>query len=261
MTTLVRRQSGFSLIELMVAMTLGLILTVIIGNVFLGAKESYRTTEDLSRLQENARFAVTHLGRIVRMASYVSNPVNIATTRATTFPPLAPAVTGTEGGGTVSDDITVRYQGSGTPADGTLFDCLGNAIQDTDVAVARFHIAPSTDGSGETSLFCANTGTVGGLAVNADVELVTGVENMQILYGEDTDGDGTANRYLVQSSVANVDNVVSVRIALLLRTRNPVASGVDTKVYSLLGTNVGPMNDQRTRRMYTATIALRNRTP
>jgi type IV pilus assembly protein PilW len=259
MSTLVRRQSGFSLIELMIAMTLGLILTVIIGNVFLGAKESYRTTEDLSRLQENARFAVTHLGRIIRMASYVSNPVNIAATRAATFPPLAPAITGTEGGGTVSDDITVRYQGSGTPADGTVFDCQGNAIQGIDLAVARFHIAPSTDGSGETSLFCDNTGTVG--AANADIELVTGVENMQILYGEDTDGDGTANRYLDQGSVASMDNVVSVRIALLLRTRNPVASGLDTRVYNLLGTNVGPMNDQRTRRLYTATIALRNRTP
>src|SRR5207245_5649860 len=99
MSALVRRQSGFSLVELMIAMTLGLILSVIIGNVFLGAKESYRTTEDLSRLQENARFAVTHLGRIIRMASYVSNPVNIAATRAATFPPLAPAITGTEGGG------------------------------------------------------------------------------------------------------------------------------------------------------------------
>lgn len=256
-----RQESGFSLIELMVAMTLGLILTVIIGNVFVGAKESYRTSEDLGRLQENARFAVTHLGRIIRMASYVSNPANITATRAAIFPPAARALTGTEGGGTVSDDITVRYQGSGTPADGSVFDCLGNAIQDTDVAVARFHIAPSTDGSGETSLFCANTGTVAGLVVNTDTELVTGVENMQILYGEDTDGDGTANRYLDQTLVANFDSVVSVRIALLLRTRNPVASGLDTRVYNLLGTNVGPMNDQRTRRMYTATIALRNRTP
>jgi len=259
MSTLVRRQSGFSLIELMIAMTLGLILTVIIGNVFLGAKEAYRTTADLSRLQENARFAVTYLGRIIRMTSYVSNPVNIAATRAATFPPLAPAITGTEGGGTVSDSITVRYQGSGSPADGTVFDCQGNAIQGIDLAVARFHIAPSTDGSGESSLFCDNTGTVG--AANADIELVTGVENMQILYGEDTDGDGTANRYLDQGTVASMDNVVSVRLALLLRTRNPVASGVDTRVYNLLGTNVGPMNDQRTRRLYTATIALRNRTP
>ena len=82
MSTLARQQSGFSLIELMIAMTLGLILTVIIGNVFVGAKESYRTTEDLSRLQENARFAVTHLGRVIRMTSYVSNPANIAATRA-----------------------------------------------------------------------------------------------------------------------------------------------------------------------------------
>ena len=250
-------QAGFTLVELMVAMTLGMVLMIVISNVFVASKESYRTTEDMSRLQENARFAVTHLGRVLRMASYVDDPTQVSVTRTAVFPiATLAAVTGTEGSGTTSDSVTVRYQGS---ADGTVFDCQGNQIVGGAFAVARFHLAAAGDGSGTTSLYCDNTGTVG--PVVADIELVQGVENMQLLYGDDTDGDGTANRYRVQSSVANLDNVVSVRIGLLMSTANQVASATDTRTYNVIGTSIGPMSDKRVRRMYTTTIALRNRAP
>jgi type IV pilus modification protein PilV len=45
-------QAGFTMIEMLIAMTLGLLLVIVIGQVFVTSKESYRTTEDLSRLQE-----------------------------------------------------------------------------------------------------------------------------------------------------------------------------------------------------------------
>ncbi len=46
---------------------------------------------------------------------------------------------------------------------------------------------------------------------------IEGVENMQLRYGVDTDGDGAANRY---DSLPTAGNVVSVRITLLMRTAN-----------------------------------------
>jgi len=46
---------------------------------------------------------------------------------------------------------------------------------------------------------------------------IEGVENMQLRYGVDTDGDGAANRY---DSLPTTGNVVSVRITLLMRTAN-----------------------------------------
>jgi type IV pilus assembly protein PilW len=93
------------------------------------------------------------------------------------------------------------------------------------------------------------------------VELASDVENMQILYGEDTDLDATANRYLPASGVASFDNVVSVRIALLVRSTNQVAASVNTSTYDLLGTVFDPADDRRLRRMYISTITLRNRAP
>jgi type IV pilus assembly protein PilW len=245
------------MVELLVSMTLGLLLTIVIGQVFLASKESYRTTEDLSRLQENARFAVSAMTRVVRMAAFTTDPNAV---KSAVFPlATAPALTGANGASSAPDEITVRYQGSGDPADDTILDCHGNAIKGGDLAVARYYLAAGADGA--NALFCDNTGTVGVGITTGPVELASGVENVQILYGEDTDADGTANRYVTRADVGNLDNVVSLRFALLVRSTNEVAASTDTRTYNLLGTVFDPVDDRRLRRVFTATIALRNRVP
>lgn len=79
-----RSQAGFGLVELMVAMTLGLVLLGSLGYVFLGTRGAFRVTDNLSRIQENARYALELLGRDIRMAGYVGCG-NLATTRVTTI--------------------------------------------------------------------------------------------------------------------------------------------------------------------------------
>lgn len=66
-----RRQHGFNLIELMVAITLGFIVVGAVGYLFLGSRQSFRTTDNLSRMQENARYALETMARDVRMAGYI----------------------------------------------------------------------------------------------------------------------------------------------------------------------------------------------
>ncbi|MDH5437028.1 MAG: PilW family protein, partial [Gammaproteobacteria bacterium] len=77
---------------------------------------------------------------------------------------------------------------------------------------------------------------------NTPQELVEGVENMQILYGEDTDagdGDGVANQYVNAATVADWNKVVSVRISLLLQTiEDNVASEVINYNYNFITGNV-----------------------
>jgi len=257
------RQAGFTLIEMMVSMALGLLLVVVIGQVFVTSKESYRTTEDLSRLQENARFSAAQMSRVIRMAAFVTDTNNPVAARGVMFPSAtAPALTGTDGLAGAPDQVTVRYEGSGAgTADGTVLDCQGNAIRAGDMAVARFYLAAGANGA--SALFCDNAGTVGPGIVPAAVELASDVENMQILYGEDTDADGTANRYVERTTVPALDyeRVVSVRVAILVRSTNQVAASVNTSTYNLLGTVFDPVDDRRLRRMYTSTITLRNRAP
>lgn len=98
-------------------------------------------------------------------------------------------------------------------------------------------------------------------------ELIQGVENMQLLYGEDTlGGDKIADTYVTANNVTNWDNVVSIRVSLMFRTIKPNPQiPPDTRVYSMLGgpavggVTVGPMNDQYRRRVVTATVQIRNK--
>lgn len=64
----VKLAQGIGLVELMVAMTLGLIVVAAVGYIYVASLQSYRTQDALSRLQENGRFAFEILSRDVRMA-------------------------------------------------------------------------------------------------------------------------------------------------------------------------------------------------
>ncbi|WP_062268572.1 PilW family protein [Endozoicomonas arenosclerae] len=68
------RQAGLSLVEMMVAMLLGLILIAGIGHLFLSANRTYMLQDELSRIQENARFAIDLIARDIRMAASTGCP-------------------------------------------------------------------------------------------------------------------------------------------------------------------------------------------
>ena len=95
--------------------------------------------------------------------------------------------------------------------------------------------------------------------------LIDGVENMQILYGEDTSGNRVANVYANATAVTNWEDVVSVKLALLFATVDEdfTAPLDTTNNYQLL--NAAPFDptpvadDHRRRKIVEATVSLRNR--
>ena len=241
---------GFTLVELLIAIAIGMALTVVVSQLFYHSRTTYTTTEDVSRMQENIRFAYQVLTRTVHLAGYKSAP-NVASEVA--FPPGAPAITGVEGAAAgASDTLTVSYQGSGLTfgaADGTIVDCTGTPVAAGVVAVNTFTVGVGANGA--NALFCNG------------VETVADVENMQVIYGEDTSGDLVANNFVNASQVTDMANVRSVRIALLFSTRSPnSALAIDsTTTYDLHGQVLGPFNDRLIRRPVVLTVSLRNRTP
>jgi len=62
--------AGFSLVELMIALVLGLIVLAGVGSVFLANKQTYATNEALARVQDAVRTAHAFLGNEVRVAGY-----------------------------------------------------------------------------------------------------------------------------------------------------------------------------------------------
>lgn len=69
-TTFAKRQSGLSLIELMIAITLSLLLIAGVLQIFLSSKQTYSTNNALSRVQESGRFAMEFLTQDIRNTGY-----------------------------------------------------------------------------------------------------------------------------------------------------------------------------------------------
>jgi len=253
MLTQAPRRRGFTLIELLVALGISMALMIVIAEVFLQTRRGYSVQDDQARVQENTRYSVQTLSRALRQAGYRSNP---GADSGYIFGASTPAVSGTDGGTTVSDQLVVRFQGSGTgaAADNTMFDCLGTAVDYGVIVTSTFAIrSGGADGNG---LFCTNDAT----GASGWQEIVPGVENMQILYGQDTDGDANANVYGQIGSV-NPLQIVSVRISLLLRSPTDTSQFKNANSYVLNGVTIPAANDSRVRRVVNFTTNLRNRTP
>jgi type IV pilus assembly protein PilW len=70
MTYRIPRQHGLTLVELLIALVMGLILLAGMVTVFVANKQTFRFQDALSRLQENGRFAIALLERDIRRVGY-----------------------------------------------------------------------------------------------------------------------------------------------------------------------------------------------
>ncbi|HNR62256.1 MAG TPA: PilW family protein, partial [Thauera sp.] len=66
-----RRQLGMTIVELMIAMTIGLVILGAVSTLFINVQLSVRNADSMSRIQENARFAIELMARDIRMAGYI----------------------------------------------------------------------------------------------------------------------------------------------------------------------------------------------
>lgn len=228
-------QQGFTIVEIMLAITLSLVLMAGVIQVYLSSKESFRVQNELAQVQENQRIAVEFLRRDISQAGFVP----FGSTKTVTN-----RIAITDGGGSASDSITVSYVSN--------LDCLGSdtTANQNGIATNRYFIQNG-------QLMCQ------GNASAAAQPIADGVTNMQILLGSNTvfANDSllmpSADAYVNVSSLTSMTSVVSVRIALLVRSTANVKSQAVTQNFTLLDTNVGP-TDRFKRQVVTTTIPLRN---
>ena len=78
-----KRQSGFSLVELMVAITLALLLTGAVISVFVGSRSAYESTAGVGDMSDSGRMALNLIGESVRSAgSLACNSAMTATSQS-----------------------------------------------------------------------------------------------------------------------------------------------------------------------------------
>lgn len=256
--TVPKHQAGLTLLEMLIAMTLGFLVVLAIGTIYIGSNQTYRSQEENARLQETGRFALEVIGRSLRQAGY----------RDVADPAVNPAIgvawvpiTGTDGGAG-PDVITLQYQwtsGDGA-CDGDTAGAAGNLVRDgfnLDAANAELQC----DGD-----IAATPAALG--VVPYGSPLVSDIEDLQLLYGVDTDGDQSANLYVNATGVANWGQVVSVKACVLAHsTRLGTTTGGQRYLTcnGALSEDTNAANDfaaaadTSLRRTFVATFNLRNR--
>ncbi len=294
-----------TLVEIMIALILGVFIIAGVIQIFLSSKQTYRMQENLARLQENGRFAMDFISRDIRMADslgclkggladvsnkkkplYSSYANGISGIDGSSNSPDQIAVVGVEGGKSalvlsqtsLSGGITIRAGSDFQAGDVALIaDCnQGNifTINSVSGAVIAQNVAGGQDitkryGSDasiyplKASIYSLGNGSRGQSslfrALNGGVaeELVEGIEDMQILFGEDTNGDKTPDYYVPAGSGVDMTKVVSIRITLLVATVDDNLSALPIS-YIFNGVTA---TDKRLRRVFSSTIAVRNRLP
>ncbi|MCO7222871.1 PilW family protein [Pleionea sp. CnH1-48] len=235
----IKKSSGFSLLELLIASVLGLILLAGVISLFLGSRTTFTMQEQMANVQTDGRFALMFLERHIENAGWIEGDFG-GTIYAVDFD----AAKTTDGGSGGNDSITVSMEvPTGTQ------DCTGSTVT-TSVMTNRFYLG----GTDNTTLLCEGNG--GGTAQ----PIVENVESFQLLYGVDTDANGVANHYLDATTVRNNGSalkVVSVQVALLIMSEDKTLQQKVSKTYDVLDQEV-TRDDLRLRRVFRQTIFMPN---
>jgi type IV pilus assembly protein PilW len=214
--TLRSTESGFTLIELMISVLLGLMVMGTASVIYLGNRGTTTAQRDLAELSQSGSLATDIVARMFRQAGHVAiggttggSEGGVAGTfcSLSTIPSAAPlASTPAEGGfmegwdaktvpgNTVvnnSDIVLLRFDGSSqravpSKADGSIVDCLGAPVagptpgSTSERSWAKLYVSVDTT-TNNPALYCSyrNSAT----ASDNVQPLIDNVESFQILYG------------------------------------------------------------------------------
>jgi type IV pilus assembly protein PilW len=165
-----------------------------------------------------------------------------------------------------ADDVTASIaRGTGGTAPTNTTDDLGAAFNRgarvAPIVTIVYYIAPSGLGAGP-----ALWRVVGG---SGPQEVIQGVEELQVRYGVDTNADALIDQYQEADEVTNWSNVISVSIAMLIRSNDANSPAADGRTFTLFdatpdgrlpAVTAGPFADRFQRSLFTTTVTLRNRT-
>lgn len=122
--SLANRQRGLSLVELMVAITISLLLLAGVIQIFVSSRQTYTLQDGMSRLQENARYALERISQDISRSAYLGcadtaelaqdNAISNNLSNQAGGYNFATAISGTEGTGVDNTDtLVVRYGTTG----------------------------------------------------------------------------------------------------------------------------------------------------
>ncbi len=245
-----RFEAGFSMVEILVGLALGLVLVSGVSSLVVGSRQTGRAERNLLEMQATGRFATEMLAREIRKAGYRGNRErSLQDIFAATAAPFLSAG-GVVAGGAAGDEITVRFQGLDNSGTG-LVDCLGNSVDPHNDVWQTLSLV-----SGELRCRTRN------LTISSDqtVALVSQIEALLFTFGVDADGDGYADAYRAAAAVTDWSRVASVNVQLRVVSGESGVADAPQAYLDFDGQPVTP-SDRRLRRTYATVVALRNLLP
>jgi type IV pilus assembly protein PilW len=218
------RLRGFTLIELMIAITVAVFL---IGGLLLmvqSTRNTFATQNQLAQLQDNERLVMTFMAEVVESTGYFPNP-KLYTSGAVlpiagVFAAPGQAVFGTYNAAAPGDTVSIRY---GAALNDNVFNCRGttNTTQNPyDTFVNKFWVNNAVPTN--PVLTCAFSSNATALV---NVPLVNGVQNLSILYGikrNPVDTGSCADTYLNGSQMLAADWSAVCSISMTVSFINPL---------------------------------------
>lgn len=283
--------SGRSIVELMIAIVISMVIMIALISLFIANKQSYKATDDKSRLDEEGRLALNLIAFHLRMAGYGALTTTQIPPRGgvfTDFSNTFEAVNGCSLGftsntstantcalsGANSDSIAIRqvvdqYDANLTAAN-LPTDCLGNGVTVTPTIVEnRFFVATNAV-TAVPELYCIGSGgTASGAAsfANGAQPIAENVVSMNITYGYSSTLSQSVDAYYTAAQInalaapaigTNWGRVVSAQICLVMRSAN---NGVTTSAqqYRNCAGAVVTAADRRLYSTFSTLVTIRNR--
>jgi type IV pilus assembly protein PilW len=323
------RHSGYSLLELLVALVIGSFLILGSFRLLEHVRSLYTVNEAVARLQENARFALDALETDLRSSGYlglstapfaadqtqiapVVEPAGLSVAndcgddwtlslhrsleasnnrydlgcapyrnrppsesdviiiRRAESMPVTSRTAGTLYAATAPFAAPVIFQGTAMPA-----SVSAHETQTHPISVRAWYVSPtSTLSGGEFEIPSLRMKVLQGGASGpriVDQEVLPGVEDLQVMFGVDTDapgadGHGVINRYVhpdhpvldPSNSPASEVRIVAARVWIRVRSESPEPGYYDATRYRYADADFLPPNDGYRRLVMSRTVAMRN---
>jgi type IV pilus assembly protein PilW len=207
-------QRGFTLIEILVALTIGLFLLGALLIIVQTNRAVFGNQSQLAQLQDAERMSMTVMADVIQSAGYFPDPTtNTSTTTLTAVAPFAAgqSVYGVYSATPPGDQLYVRYMTTG--GDGIL-NCSGQTNPNGGPNTLYLNQFQVLNGQ----LVCTMNGT--------QYNLANGVTNLSVLYGVKANAGAAGNNVDTYMTAAQVtaaglwDNVISALVQLTFT--NPV---------------------------------------
>jgi type IV pilus assembly protein PilW len=231
-------QRGFTMVELLVALLIGLFLLGGLLTLVQDNKRTFSAQGSLSQLQDNERLAMTIMTDVVQTTGYFPSPTS--NTLASVLPAAGAMIqgqpmTGTYNAAAPGDTLTARFA---TASGDGILNCSGSSNTSGGVLTYTNTFSVVVNAAGVSQLVC----TLNGVAY----PLISGVTQLSVMYGVNTSGAGdNVDTYMNAAQVSangKWTSVLSVQIKLLFTNPLYVAAGLGQAATISFQRNVAVMS-------------------